>query len=86
MASKLKDTCDAINFRFIKKKMSGVEEVLNDPPDKNETEDKQIEVKEEVTSELKTASDSETPSLTGSWTILEKEEADAVKVGIDTET
>ena len=65
--------------------MSGVEEVLNDPPDKNETEVEQveqIEVKEEVPREVKTASDSDTPSLTGSWTLLEKEEADVAKVRV----
>ena len=65
--------------------MSGVEEVLNDPPDKNETEVEQveqIEVKEEVPREVKTATDSDTPSLTGSWTLLEKEEADVAKVRV----
>ena len=62
--------------------MSGVEEVLNDPPDKIETEVEQIEIKENVPSEAKASSDSETTSLTGSWTLLEKDEADAAKVGL----
>ena len=61
--------------------MSGVEEVLKDPPDK--TEDEVETVNESKVEEIgsgecetitKPVTDSEASSLTGSWTLLEKEE------------
>jgi len=59
--------------------MSGVEEVLKDPPDKTEDEVETVNESkvEEIGSgecETKPATDSEASSLTGSWTLLEKEE------------
>ena len=59
--------------------MSGVEEVLKDPPDKTEDEVETVnETKvEEIGSgecDAKPTTDAEASSLTGSWTLLEKEE------------
>ena len=59
--------------------MSGVEEVLKDPPDKTEDEvetvnESKVEEMGSGECETKPATDSEASSLTGSWTLLEKEE------------
>ena len=59
--------------------MSGLEEVLKDPPDKTEDEVETVnETKvEEIGSgecDTKPTTDAEASSLTGSWTLLEKEE------------
>ena len=60
-------------------KMSGVEEVLKDPPDKTEDEVETVNESkvEEIGSgecDTKPTTDAEASSLTGSWTLLEKEE------------
>ena len=59
--------------------MSGVEEVLKDPPDKTEDEVETVNESkvEEIGSgecDTKPTTDAEASSLTGSWTLLEKEE------------
>ena len=66
--------------------MSGVDDVIDPPPDNEEKSDGKedtIDGKEEDKSSLTTSvSDSDSASLTESWTLLEKEEdnANAVKV------
>ena len=65
--------------------MSGVEDVQKDPPDPHikEEEDESDPEKEEVTQPVDPVpvrDSSEASSLTGSWTLLEKEEEDAKNV------
>ena len=65
--------------------MSGVEDIQKDPPDPHikEEEDGSDQGKEEDTQLVDTApvtDSSEASSLTGSWTLLEKEEEDAKNV------
>ena len=68
--------------------MSGVEDVIDPPPDNSEKSDQKedtIDVKEEEKSSLTTSvTDSESASLTEStnesWTILDKEEDNSQKV------
>ena len=66
--------------------MSGVEDILKDPPDCHieEKEDgRSVPEKEEVTDPVDpvpVTDSTEASSLTGSWTLLEKEEEEGRKV------
>ena len=63
--------------------MSGVEDGIDPHPEKCDGKEDRIEEKEEEKSILTTSvSDSDSASLTESWTLLEKEEDNAVKVMI----
>ena len=66
--------------------MSGVEDVIDPPPDKDEKSEEKgdtIEDKEEDKSCLTTSvTDSDSASVTESWTLLEKEEENAPRVTI----
>ena len=67
--------------------MSGVEDIQKDPPDPHikEGDDGSDQGKEEVTQPVDpvpVTDSSEASSLTGSWTLLEKEEEDAKNVCI----
>ena len=68
--------------------MSGVEEVAKDIPPDEENNDDVSEVKKDEVEEssVKTSSDSESGSLTGSWTLVEKEDEESgKKLETDTE-
>lgn len=66
--------------------MSGVEDIQKDPPDPDikERDDGTDSEKDEITQPvgpvLVTSDSTDASSLTGSWTLLEKEEEDGKKV------
>ena len=60
--------------------MSGVEEVAKDiPPDEENNDVSEVKKDEVEESSVKTSSDSESGSLTGSWTLVEKEDEESGK-------
>ena len=65
--------------------MSGVEDIQKDPPDpdikeRDDGTDSEKDHTESVGPVLVTSDSSDASSLTGSWTLLEKEEEDGKKV------
>ena len=65
--------------------MSGVEDVIDPPPDKDEKSEVKgdtIEEKEDKSSLTTSVTDSDSASVTESWTLLEKEEENAPGVTI----